>query len=447
MSRNSKPRNIAKETVRVETCEPQMGLEERLLGGAQIGKGGMSSIDEAFDTNLLRSVAKKTIKPEKEQNEASRGHLVEEAQITAQLDHPNIVPVHELGKDEDGTLFFTMKLVRGRTFTEILKEQMAPDQRDKTLFNHLQIFIKVCDAVAFAHSRGVIHRDLKPDNIMVGEFGEVYLMDWGLARLKQKQRPSEKDVEMPDIENRRRYEVPSGDGIVSATIFYMAPEQALGDIDVMDERTDVFCLGAILYEILTGQPPYSGDSVQKIVVAALGGRIVPPDEVTDSILPERLCGIAMKALSKAQENRYQSVSNLKQDAESFLQSGWQFERQVFEAGSTIVREGEPGDEAYIITKGRCQVWRTVDGQKSILEEISVGDVFGEVAVFSKKPRGATVEAIEKVTVMVITAKHFKEDLGMSFWLGLFSKALAERLLEADKRVVELEQKLEQAGLM
>ncbi|MCP4678923.1 MAG: serine/threonine protein kinase, partial [Deltaproteobacteria bacterium] len=228
----------------VEPFAPEMELGKRLLLNGQVGSGGTGIIEEVFDKNLLRSVARKVIKPDRVEDEAACGYLVEEAQITAQLNHQQIVPVHELGIDDEGHLYFTMKLIKGRTFKEIIREKGFSERTKRELFEQLQTFIKVCDAVAFAHSRGVIHRDLKTENIMVGEYGEVYLMDWGLAKLKER-RPSRMDRES-SIDNRQEYVLPDEDGMVRATLAYMAPEQARGDVEAVDERTDVFCLGGIL---------------------------------------------------------------------------------------------------------------------------------------------------------------------------------------------------------
>ncbi len=429
--------------VSVEPFAPEMKLEKRLFLNGQVGRGGTGIIEEVFDRNLLRSVARKVIKPDRVDDEAACGYLVEEAQITAQLDHQQIVPVHELGIDKDGHLYFTMKLVQGRTFKEIVREKEFAERTKREIFEQLQTFIKVCDAVAFAHNRGVIHRDLKTENIMVGEYGEVYLMDWGLAKL-QERRPSRMDREGPSIDDRQEYVLPDEDGMVRATLAYMAPEQARGDVEAVDERTDVFCLGGILFELLTRKPPYHQQSIHKVVIAALEGHITPPEEMVDFDLPFKLCQIAMKAMERIPENRYQSVNELKSEIEGFLQSGWQFKSRVFQAGALIVREGDPGDEAYIITKGRCRAFRVVDGTKIILQEMSEGDVFGEIAVFAKQPRGASVEAIDQVSVMVVKGEYFDEDLGMNSWIGVFVKALAERLLETTDRATELERRLADA---
>ncbi len=418
--------------VRVALVEPHMAVDKRLVDREGVGRGGTGIIKRAFDANLLRYVAKKTLR-EGELSEA-RGRLIEEAQITSQLDHPNIVPVHEIGCDEHGNLFFTMKLVRGRTLSAILEEE-PPDQRTREdLFSLLQIFLKVCDAVAFAHSRGVIHRDLKPDNIMVGNFGAVYLMDWGLAKLKEN-RPSKRDTEMPISDDRIFYESVDEDGYLRGTVYYMAPEQARGDFAAIDERTDVFLLGGVLYKLLTQSAPYYGEAINHLVYKAQQAMIPAPKLLVDFDLPARLCDIAMKALRKDPKDRYQSVLELKLDVEHFLQFGWQFKRRVFKAGTLIVKEGDEGDTAYIITKGRCQVYKIVGGEKRVLSEIAAGNVFGEVAVFTQVKRTATVEAMEQVTVMEIHRGDLEKDLGMSDWLGKFIAALAERYKE---KVDELE---------
>ncbi len=424
--------------MRVDSIAPEMAVSKRLHVGDVFGEGGMSFIEVAYDSNLQREVARKVLKPEFAADESVCGRLIEEAQITAQLDHPNVVPVYELGEDRQKKLYFTMKLVRGRTFSEIIAERDPRQRTEKDLFDQLQVFLKVCDAVAFAHHRGVIHQDLKPDNIMVGEFGEVYLMDWGFALPKkaEKARPGGK---------RREYAVNRGEGFVSTTIYYMEPEQAKADPRLVDARTDVYCLGGILYKILTHRPPHFGDTIQDAARSAIHGTIVPPAEATDVDLPERLVRICAKALSPDPALRYQTALELKADVERFLQCGWQFEREQFAAGHLIIREGDAGDAAYVITTGRCRVFKTVVGEKVVVGELGPGDVFGELAVFAGQPRGASVEAIEPVTAMVVTRRHFEEDLGMSFWLGLCVKALAERFLESSRRVTELEHELSRAG--
>jgi tRNA A-37 threonylcarbamoyl transferase component Bud32 len=423
--------------VRVAPVEPHMEVVKRLAAGPEIGHGGTGVICCAYDLNLVRRVAKKELLEAYAGMSEQRGKLIEEAQITSQLDHPNIVPVHELGVDDKGNLFFTMKLVRGRTLAEILEEESPEHRTKEELFNHLQVFLKVCDALAFAHNRSVIHRDLKPGNIMVGDFGEVYLMDWGLAKLLDTDRPSLLDTQMP-VDDRVYYESMKEQGFLRGTIYYMAPEQAWGDWDAIDERTDIFLLGGVLYKILTGSSPYYGEGLNHLIRKAQEATIASPKLLVDYDLPKRLCDIAMRALQKDPEDRYQSVNQLKKDVERFLQFGWQFKRRVFNPGDIIVKEGDEGDTAYIITKGRCTVFKAGENGRETLTELRNGDVFGEVAVFTNVRRTASVEAVNHVTAMEISRGDLEQDLGMSDWLGKFIGALAERYKEKDTRVAELE---------
>jgi eukaryotic-like serine/threonine-protein kinase len=433
------------ETVNVDPRQPEMGLDRRLQVARLIDSGGMADIMETFDSNLLRTSALKRLRESLDEDPEVVGRLIEEAQITAQLDHPNVVPVHELGVDAAGKLYFTMKLVRGRNLRDILGAQDYRKRTSEDLFQHLQVFIKVCDAVAFAHSKGVIHRDLKPDNIMVGEYGEVYVMDWGIARLKGKMRPSARDREMPDP-GRYRYEIATEEGMIIGTPGFLAPEQAMGDISAIDERSDVFSLGAILYQILTGAPPFFGRSARELVVNTVVGEIMPPGDRVDIDLPAGLCGITMKALAKDPAERFPGAADLKKAVESFLLSGWHLGSRVFQPGAVIVREGDPGSEAFVITEGRCQVYKVAEDREIVLREMAAGDVFGETAVLTGQPRTASVRAVDRVTVTVVSQDQLKSEMKAGAFLGRFVKTLAERFVEKDGKALDLEVELSSSEL-
>ncbi|MBI5490680.1 MAG: cyclic nucleotide-binding domain-containing protein [Deltaproteobacteria bacterium] len=398
---------------------PRMELAERLIVGRVVSEaGGMAVIREVRDNNLLRVAAMKIPRQDMERDEALVRGLIEEAQVTAQLDHPNIVPVHELGLDAQGSVFFTMKLVRGRTLAEILAGADLRRRTDRGLFLQLQVLLKVCDAVAFAHSRGVLHLDLKPANIMVGEFGEVYVMDWGVSRLRAAPRDPR--------------------GVTGGTLSYMAPEQAIGDARRLDERTDVFMLGGVLYEILTGRRPHGGGTPTELLARAVMGDVERPEGQVDFELPARLCRIAMKALARDPAARYPSVVELARDVESFFHTPWRFPSVEFRRGAQIIREGEEADCAYILSKGRCVAYNTVDGRRVDLREMSAGDVFGEVALLVGGKRTASVEALEDVEAWVLSRDFFEEELGASHWLSLFVRTIAARFRENSDRLAELE---------
>jgi serine/threonine protein kinase/cation transporter-like permease len=246
-----------------------------------LGRGGMGLVCRALDTELNRHLAVKLLLEEHRGQAEMERRFREEAQLTGQLQHPGVPPVHEVGCLEDGRPFFAMKLIKGRTLAELLAERPggaggAPLVDDLPRF--LAIFLQVCQTVAYAHSQGVIHRDLKPGNIMVGAFGEVQVMDWGLAKLLPNAEPLPFSRDAKSSGRTDCHSVPPTDalrcedsalqlndardptlaGSIVGTLAYMAPEQASGEIDQIDERTDVFGLGAVLCVILTGKPPYTG---------------------------------------------------------------------------------------------------------------------------------------------------------------------------------------------
>jgi WD40 repeat protein len=231
----------------------------------RLGRGGMGEVFRGKDPVLGRDLAVKVLRPELRGDPDTEGRFEREARVTGALQHPNIVPVHNLGRLPDGRLYFTMKLVRGRTLAEMLADGPARDRLPELL----AVFEKVCQAVAYAHSKGVIHRDLKPHNVMVGAFGEVQVMDWGLAKVLRRSEETApggaESGEGGDTVRRLGAAGSTADDRRTGTVgtpAYMPPEQARGESDEVDERADVFGLGAILCELLTGRPPYTGENVE-----------------------------------------------------------------------------------------------------------------------------------------------------------------------------------------
>ncbi|MCG3183777.1 MAG: Serine/threonine-protein kinase PknD [Planctomycetes bacterium] len=329
-------------TERVRTGNIVKYLPER-----ELGRGGMGVVLSVRDNDLRREVAMKVVRsdrvrPGTESGDLALRRFVEEAQITGQLEHPNIVPVHELGADANGRIFFTMKLVHGKPLSQIIRELRLGDpatEAEYPLDRLLQVFMKVCDAIGFAHAHNVVHRDLKPDNIMIGRFGEVLVMDWGLARLLDH---PEHGAEPTGIETDSRAESDSGrrtgpsvhsmEGTIAGTPAYMAPEQARGEISRIDQRTDIFALGAILYEILVLRPPYTAEGGTQIIEQAARGQMLTPFErvaedeqlrarlsrLPGGRIPPELAAIAMHALAKQREDRYPTARALKEDVENYI---------------------------------------------------------------------------------------------------------------------------------
>ncbi|MBI5513819.1 MAG: cyclic nucleotide-binding domain-containing protein [Deltaproteobacteria bacterium] len=413
-----------------------------------VARGGMGSIHRVFDRELLRHVAMKVLDPSLGNNPDAMNRFVVEAQITGQLDHPNIVPVHELGRDDKGRCYFMMKLVQGRSLEAEIHDGPALPWHSGRLDGLLEILLKVCDALAFAHSRGVLHRDLKPHNIMVGTFGQVYLMDWGVALVKQQVcAAGAAPVSLHPAEGEAgaggpsEEEPPGGSRprALVGTPAYMSPEQALGLHDEIDVQTDVFMLGGILYEMLTRRGPYLGTSLWAVLYQAIQGNVTPPEVLLpEARLPLGLCRIAMKALAREKSQRYASVGAFKQALERYLRGVDRFIQRTYAPGALIVAEGDTGDTAFILTAGRCLAFKTVEGSRVPLREMGPGDVFGEMAVLTARPRTASVQALEETTVLCVTRESMQEQLGANAWLGSFVGALAQRFREADERLTELE---------
>ena len=296
----------------------------------EIARGGMGKIYSARDAKLDRLVA---LKVSTVGDRSVEPQFFREAKTLAALEHPNVVPIHNLGTASADRPFYSMKLVHGQTLQSIIKRLATGDPAAVAAFTRarlLDIFRKVCDAVGFAHSKGYLHRDLKPDNIMVGEFGEVLVMDWGIAkRIHRADGSSESAAPEPDALT-----------YIEGTPQYMSPEQANGMYGGLDERSDVYSLGGILYAILTLRPPVSGSSLNEVLdkvrkgetttMAMPRGAVQPgtPAQAGRSV-PEALRAVTVKAMNRERERRYQSVGELANDIEAYL-SG--FATRAEEAG-------------------------------------------------------------------------------------------------------------------
>lgn len=281
-------------------------FHERYGQAELIAVGGMKRIFKVLDRHGNRHVAMARL--HEDASELLFDPFIREARLTALLEHPNIISVHDVGVDKEGKPYFTMDLKVGDGLDVVLRKALA--NGGCPLSDRLDVFLKVCDAITYAHSRDVIHLDLKPANIQVGHFGEVLVCDWGLAKLIGG--TDEIDDEMllnPDLLNGMTVY-----GQVKGTPGYMAPEQIRGD--ARDKRTDIYALGALLYAVLTCRPPLAGDT-DTMLQAAVSGDIVPPTK-RGSGVPEALSAVAMKAMALKPADRYASVSDLITDVRAFL---------------------------------------------------------------------------------------------------------------------------------
>jgi len=415
---------------------PPKKLLEEILGHSlkaekyeiqeKISAGGMGSLYCIFDKDFQRTSVMKVVLPERRDNAETVTSFIREARITAQLEHPNVVPVHDIGYVRDHGVYFTMKCVNGVTLEELLlkcepgDDDESPLQRD--IYFLLSVFRKVCDAVAFAHSKGIMHLDIKPHNIMVGDYGEVLLLDWGLAQPIQEKK---KKVLGKDgaavVEPHMR--------LLKGSPGYMSPEQAGGGRMKLDERSDIFLLGATLYNILTLFPPYVGRSIEEILRYARKCDFsdIEAFDIGHLHLPEELKRIVYKAMAKQKKDRYKSVGDFIDDLDAVIHGRMDFEHRAFLPGDTLVKRGSIETDSFIIIAGEVEVFRSQNGKKKVLTTLKSGDVVGELAMITHSPRSATVVALTHVEVLVLTDEIFVSNLKrFPPWMSSIMFNLAER---------------------
>ena len=330
-SDDSTPRGSVGQTSGGDTPPDSVEVTEVLgkyLELEEFARGGMGRILLVRDRNLNRDIALKTLylssaddastwnmETRSMLNKAAEARFLREARLTGRLEHPSIVPVYDLGRRDDGSLFYTMKLIRGRTFKQALEETDSFSKR-MALLPH---YVDLCHALAYAHSRGVIHRDIKPSNVLIGEFGETVVIDWGLAK------------DTRQAENVEAAGAPYSDPLAPAdpetllltqhgqllgTPHYASPEQALGNVEEISQASDVYALGAVLYQLLTGVTPYHGDSVQGVIDQVISGQIAPVRQLAPEA-PAELVAICERSMQREAADRYVSARELVDDLRRF----------------------------------------------------------------------------------------------------------------------------------
>jgi len=290
---------------------------KRYTGLREMARGATAQLQSAFDPVTGRTIAIKKLLPETRFDRRERRRLLREARVTAQLQHPNTVPVYDIGEDDLEGVYFIMKRISGENLFEILKRIARGDEQaiqDFPIARRLSVVVDACQALAYAHARGVIHRDVKPENIWIGNFGEVILLDWGVAKVwghaddNEPIRESSLAVR-PEIESAQLQTL-TGGGQRPGTPLYMSPEQIVGNRTI-DERSDVFSVGVVLYEVMAIREPFRGRTIDETFENIRHKEIQPPSERSPQYgIPRAVDAIVAKALQKRPEKRYQSMREL-----------------------------------------------------------------------------------------------------------------------------------------
>ncbi len=410
---------------------------------AELISGGMGTIFNVLDLDLTRSTAMKVVLPLVKQNDETLTSFIREAKITGFLEHPNIIPVHELGFHPDTGLYFTMKLVRGESFSDVL-DLISKGDKDYVKkydeYTLLNIFRKICDAVSFAHSKDIVHLDIKPQNVMVGEFGEVLLMDWGIAKyigdLKHEKDPDKRKMLEEMLKDSQ-----SNEKIIQGSPAYMSPEHAKGVPGDLDKSSDIFLLGATLYKIVSLEAPHYGESIEAVLKIAEDCDLEPPKITNPRIQnPEELTRIVMKAMSAEKKDRYETVNHMINDLEALISGKWTDpQKKTVAKGELLIKEGEPGEDAYLILRGSVQVYKESEGSTISLGVLKRGDIVGEMALIAKGPRNASVVALEKTDAAVLTKSVLTQNINkLPFFMAKIILSMTDRLRIANENRINLE---------
>lgn len=387
---------------------------ERFTDLGEIGRGGMGSVHRMFDGVMQREVAVKWL------DEAGQNAMrfLREAQITGQLSHPNIVPVYDIGFREDGApAYYTMKFIHGKTLFELLAEPGGPLARLRRV---VPILLKVCEAMHYAHQRGFIHCDLKPENVMVDELGQAYVMDWGVAMLSAlgeavgRGGPERGKLKTPPVEA----------GAPLGTLAYMSPEQAWGSLEQIGPQSDVFALGAILYHALAGEPPYHGEKPFDVLTRARAARpclaLIEGDTA-----PKELLNLIRRAMQLDPSQRHSNALEFREELNRFWSGSAGLLGARFEPGAWIAEPGERLKAAYWISDGECEVIHRVGARNRKLRRLGPGSVFGGFGAFEERSLALGLRALSRVTAYRISPEILAQAINEPFWLSFLSQVALE----------------------
>jgi serine/threonine-protein kinase len=400
---------------------------DRYMLGRELGRGGMGRVVAAHDRRMRRTIACKLLKPENQAQADYRRRFVREARITCQLEHPSIIPIYDLGVIDGDHLYFTMRVVRSPSLADVI---LDPELKaDWSLVRLLGAFVQVCRAIGYAHARGVIHRDLKPSNILLGEYGEVYVADWGLAKVLGTPISREFVAIRPeDLLPSKKGDTRIGTGL--GTPGYMAPEQALGEWSRVDRRADIFSLGVILFEILTGYPPFMGDTPEAVVAATVACTPPRPRRLAPQC-PLQLEELCLRMLARDQDRRPLTAEVVARDIESWLEGSRERVLRQHEAEALVARARTAAERFRSLGDERDKLLREA---KLRMRDVQPWDAPEKKLVGWELEDRANRVGIEKARVLAEATELYSQALGYDPENAVARSGLAdlywERSLEA-----------------
>jgi serine/threonine-protein kinase len=402
-----------------------------------IGEGGLSKVVSSFDRCLNRIVAVKELRQAFLSDPDLLNAFITEVKMISYLDHPGVVTVYDTHLTVGQQLRYTMQLVDGQTLQAFLDYHMQPDVvSENYLSDVINVFTKLCETLAYVHDKGVVHLDLKPENIMLGHYGEVMIMDWGNAYLYDDSLYEDYVRKFIESDSETNIQLEVRDAILG-TPLYMSPEQTLSRSD-LGPSSDIFSIGVVVYELLTGRRPFAAATVEEIV-EKVRTLVPPPVHELNPDIPLRLSSIVQKMMEKEPGDRHQSAHEVLDDLQAAQTSGQAFPLWEIPAGQVIFHEGDPGDFTIRIKYGRIEISKENQGSKKVLAELGPGDILGELAVFSDLPRTATAIALEDTAVYLMRSAEVNAEMEkLSPWVSQMICALSSRFDVLNKKVMDLE---------
>jgi serine/threonine-protein kinase len=403
-----------------------------------VGEGGISVVGSYYDGRLNRVVALKELRKDSLDDDELTRFFINESKLLGYLDHPGVIPVFDTFLREDGRPCYTMKLCQGLPLSSLLESYEGPNRGPMPLQRALEIFTKLSESLAYVHDRGVLHLDLKPDNIMVGTYGEVMLLDWGSAKLfKSTEFYKYLEEHTPDTEVA--YFEQERQGVTLGTPRYMSPEQAEHGREELTCASDVFSAGIVFYQMLTSCHPFPAQRPRELMEQIATLEPTPPHKVNHDI-PVRLSEICLGMLHKSPRVRYQDFHAVLRDLDSYRGVGEAFPIRECVDGEMIFDEGDAGDFAFMVLDGEVEIIKQVsENELKVIATLGEGEIVGELAIISKLPRTAGARARGRTRIRILSKTDIDREMEkLSPWVSKMITGLSGRFIDLRDRLLDSE---------
>jgi serine/threonine-protein kinase len=412
----------------------------------ELGAGSIGKVHAVFDNFLQRVVAHKTMKQEHLNNNNILQTFGNEIKLMGRLSHPGILTVYDAMLGDYGEPSYIMRFAEGQDLAALM--QMPKGRLDSVaipLEQSVRILVKLCETLTYAHDHGVLHLDLKPENIMLGRYGEVIIMDWGAARVYDTTKFEDgiKQHTGDSVQLEYRHE---NRNLLIGTPAYMSPEQLTSPRDQLTPASDIFSIGILFYQMVTGQHPFKERVFEKLS-AKIEKHNPPPAHEANPDIPHSISRICERMLKKKPEERYASFREVIKDIDDYQRSGAGAPTKNYATGETIFKEGDPSDFICVVVSGKVEISVRNHGKRHVIAQLGANEPFGELAALTGNPRTATATALEPSVIRKISKQDIQIEIAnLSPWVGSMVRALSQRFVDNSERLLKLERSLQPGPL-